>query len=188
VPRTGRNGNMYTRLCTKNRTKGWSQKLYTARRVIKPVRQKTWSSRRILDLSEASIAGHTGLGRARGTGTRNVLSGEVGEEARVGPLVAGGASVGIQLASMAQIRCAGGIGSAVWAREDLAGDGAAGVNNVDDVLEDISLGDDHGASVDLEGVATVGVPVVVDGVQQRVAGDLGRASRRVVNVVALHGH
>ena len=55
------------------------------------------------------------------------------------------------------------------------------------VLKHVPLRDDHAARAVIERVARVGVEVVVDGVQQRVAVHLGRAAGGVVDVVALHG-
>ena len=57
-----------------------------------------------------------------------------------------------------------------------------------DVLENVSLGNDVAASVHLEGVAAVGVEVVVDGVEEGVSGDFGGAARGVVDVVLLEGY
>lgn len=56
---------------------------------------------------------------------------------------------------------------------------------LNDVLENISLGEDLRARVGLESVLAVGVEVVVYGVEERVACDLGRAAGCVVDVVLL---
>lgn len=87
---------------------------------------------------------------------------------------------------MPEVRRASGVRVGVGAGEDLAGDGA--VDHVAGVLEHVALGEDLSARVDLEQVPAALVPVVVDGVQERVACDLGGAARGVKNVVALEGH
>lgn len=86
---------------------------------------------------------------------------------------------------MAQVRLALGVGAGVRAAEQLAR--VPVLDRRVDVLEDVSLGEDHAAGVDLEGVARVVVPVVVDGVEDGVAGDLGAAAGGVVDVVVLEG-
>jgi hypothetical protein len=58
-----------------------------------------------------------------------------------------------------------------------------------DIREDVALGQNVGTRGDLEGVAArvnVG-PEVVDGVQERAAGNLGSTARGVVDVVVLEG-
>lgn len=55
------------------------------------------------------------------------------------------------------------------------------------ILEDVALGDNHSTRVALECVSAVGVEVVVDGVDEGVSADLGRAAGSVVDVVALEG-
>ena len=55
------------------------------------------------------------------------------------------------------------------------------------VLKHIPLRHHHPTSAIIKRVARVGVEVVVDSVQQRVAVHLGRAARGVVDVVTLHG-
>ena len=62
-----------------------------------------------------------------------------------------------------------------------------GQEGSDDVLEDVALGENVATSTDVESVAAVGVPVVVDGVEKSVAADLGGAAGCVVDVVALEG-
>lgn len=88
---------------------------------------------------------------------------------------------------MAEVGRAGSIGAAGRAGKDLAAD-ARGVDHEVHVLEDAALDDDVGAAVDLEGVAGIGVPVVVHGVQQGVSGDLGRATGGVVDIIAFEGN
>jgi hypothetical protein len=57
-----------------------------------------------------------------------------------------------------------------------------------DVLENIALCDNLGAGISFECVLRVGVEIVVHGVEQGVAADLGGAARGVVDVVLLEGH
>lgn len=62
---------------------------------------------------------------------------------------------------MTQVRRASRVAGGVWAVEHLALE-AACLNLVDDVLEDGALDHHLCAGVNLEGMARVGVPVVVD--------------------------
>lgn len=61
------------------------------------------------------------------------------------------------------------------------------LGNSSNVLEHVALGKHIAALTDLESVAGVVVPVVVDSVQNGVALDLGRAAGSVVDVVSFHG-
>jgi hypothetical protein len=56
-----------------------------------------------------------------------------------------------------------------------------------DTGERIALSEDLSTSGDLEGMAGVVLPVVVDGMQDGVASNLGSATRSAVDVVALEG-
>ena len=56
-----------------------------------------------------------------------------------------------------------------------------------DVVEGVSLSDNVHAGADVESVSGVGVPVVVDGVEERAGGDLGGAAGGVVDVVVGEG-
>lgn len=53
------------------------------------------------------------------------------------------------------------------------------------ILEDVTLSDDHAARAAVEGVPTVGVEVVVYGVDEGVSTQFGGATGGVVDVVAL---
>lgn len=138
----------------------------------------------ILDLTNTSTVTDVSVGVGGGISAGDVLAAEVLEEAGVGAREGARGAEGVGLAAAAEGAAAG--AAAVGDGEELAADGL--VNGVGDVLEDVALGQDVAAGVDLEGVARVGVEVVVDGVQQHVAGGLGRAARGVVDVVALEGH
>lgn len=85
----------------------------------------------------------------------------------------------------AEVGLAGGAVGGRGDSEELTGDGA--LHRLDNILEDVALGEDVGTGADLEGVAAVVIPVVVDGVEKSVATNLGRAARGVVNVVVLEG-
>jgi hypothetical protein len=63
-----------------------------------------------------------------------------------------------------------------------------GLLRLNNVLEDIALSNDLGAGIGLESMLAVGVEVVVDGVEEGVAADLGGAAGCVVDVVFLEGH
>lgn len=115
----------------------------------------------------------------------NVPALEVDQEGSVSRAEATRGTESIDLAHATQRRGAVLVGGSVGAGEDLS-------NNFekrrDDVLEDVALGKHVGVGgTAVEGVAAVGVPVVIDSVQQSVATNLGRASRGVVDVVALEG-
>jgi len=88
---------------------------------------------------------------------------------------------------MAKISLASRVRAGVWTGKDLAGH-AAGVDHIDHVLEHVAFGDDHGTAVHFEGVSCVGVPVIVNGMQQRVAADFGRTSGGVVDIVVLESY
>lgn len=136
-----------------------------------------------------SVRGDRGLHGARSrASSRNRLASKVGQE--VGRRLAEGtaAAKDVDLAAAAQGRGAlAGVRSSGHS-EHAAGEGR-GLDLDGDVLEDVALGEDHGAGADLEGVAGAGVvvPVVVHSVQQGVAGQLGRAAREVVDVVVDEG-
>lgn len=138
----------------------------------------------LLDLTDASAVTDIAVGVGGGIGAGDVLAAKVLEEAGVGAGEGARGAKGVSLAAAAEGAAAG--AAAVGDGEELAADGA--VDGGLDVLEDVALGQDHAAGVDLEGVARVGVEVVVDGVHEGVAGRLGRAARRVVDVVALERH
>jgi hypothetical protein len=140
-----------------------------------------------LDLAETSVLGNAGDNTRSSSGRSNVLALEVGNEAsRAHAVESTRAAESVDLASTAQSGRASGVGRGAGSSEDLSARGA-GVDGRGDVLESVALGDDGGAGADLEGVAAVGVPVVVDGVEESVAGDLGAATAGVVDVVALEG-
>jgi hypothetical protein len=129
---------------------------------------------------------HDGLG-VSGTASRsNVLAREVHQECGVLVTERTRASECIEDTIAPKIGIAvlvgGGVGAGEGLALDLGDDGR-------DVLEDVALGQHHAARVDLEGVAAAVrlVEVVVHGVEQRVAADLGRAAREVVDVVVLQG-
>lgn len=113
-------------------------------------------------------------------------------------------SESVDLADTAEVGAAHLVLSSGWGSEEGAVNG--GLDNGVDVLEDVALSEDVATGADLEGVAGVVVPVVVDlseireevgmglfgevnayGVQEGVALDLGGTTAGVVDVVALHG-
>jgi hypothetical protein len=112
------------------------------------------------DLTETSGLGDASNDARSSSGRSNVLALEVGNEVgRANAVEATRAAESIDLASTAQTRRAG--RATVAGSEDLAAAGTC-INRVRDVLEDVSFGDDGGAGADLEGMARVCVPVVVD--------------------------
>ncbi|KAI3481829.1 hypothetical protein L1887_55537 [Cichorium endivia] len=141
-----------------------------------------------LDLAVTSILANAGNNARSRRGRSDVLALEVGQEVGVANAVErAGAAESVDLASVAESGGADGVGAGVRGGEDLAA-GGAGVDGRGHVLEDVAFGDDGGAGADFEGVAAVGVPVVVDGVEERVAADFGAAAAGVVDVVALEGY
>lgn len=88
---------------------------------------------------------------------------------------------------MSQVRRASSVRRRIRAREDSSPD-AAGVNHVGHVLEHASFDDDHSAAIDLECMSGIGVPVVVDGVEEGIAANFWEAAGRMVDVVTFHGH
>lgn len=54
------------------------------------------------------------------------------------------------------------------------------------ILENVAFSDDHATSSVVEGMARIGIPVVVDSMEEGVAINLGTATRGVVDVVTLH--
>lgn len=112
------------------------------------------------DLTETSGLGDASNNARSNSGRSNVLALEVGNEVgRANAVEATRAAESVDLASTAQARRAG--RATVAGSEDLAAAGTC-INRVRDVLEDVAFGDDGGAGADLEGMARVRVPVVVD--------------------------
>lgn len=97
---------------------------------------------------------------AVGLGRGNVLALEVGQEALVSLVELAGAAESVDLAGAAEVGRAGGVGAGVGGGEEGPVDGVLG-DDVD-VLEDVTLGENVATLADLEGVAAVVVPVVVD--------------------------
>jgi hypothetical protein len=154
-----------------------------------------------LQLTLARVRVDTGDNGVVGGSGGNVLALEFREEVRIGLAEGTGAYEAVNLARAAQGRRADLVGAGVGGGEKLARDGGLGDDL--DVLEDVSFGDDVGTGADLEGVAGVVGPVVVDlfsladvkgrgmkgtySVQHSVTLDLGGTATGVVDVVALHG-
>lgn len=84
---------------------------------------------------------------------------------------------------MTQVRRAYGVGTRAGAAEQLAC--ISGLNRGSDVLKDISFSDYHAARINLKSMAWVVIPVVVNGMKQGVASDLGRSTGGVVDIVVL---
>lgn len=136
-----------------------------------------------LNLTNPSIASNGIRQPARRHRTRHSLPRKVSQRIDAAPPQGTTAPKRIKLAVMPQIRRALRVRVRVRASKQVPG---VGIQRRHDVLEDIALGH-HVAGGDVEGVPGDGVPVVVDGVQQRVSPDLGSAPGGVVDVVALHG-
>jgi len=148
-------------------------------------RKKNRASSSHLDLAETSVLGDAGGNTRSSSGRSNVLALEVGKEtSRSHAGESTRAAESVDLTSTAKRSGTSGVGGGAGSGEDLSARGAW-VDGRRDVLEDVAFSDDGGASADLEGVAAVGVEVVVDGVEESVAADLGAATAGVVDVVAL---
>lgn len=137
-----------------------------------------------LDLTHTSVLRHARDNTARRSRRSDILSLEVAQEARAASAREGAtATERIHLARTTEIARADGVSARAGRSEDLAG--GVRLDGGGDVLEGVALGDDGGAGADLEGVARARVPVVVDGVEKRVAAYFRGAAADVVDVVAL---
>lgn len=116
----------------------------------------------------------------------DVLALEVGQEVSVAARKGARASEAVDLASVAEVGRADSVSRGARAGEELAGE-AGGLDRSNDVLEDIALGDDLATGTNLESVASVVVPVVVDDVEEGVSTDLGGTAGGLVDVVVLEG-
>jgi hypothetical protein len=136
-----------------------------------------------LNLSVTRRALHR-LRALRGASIRNILAAKARQHTRIRARQRARRTVRVRLARVAKIllaRRGAGRGIEQFTTK-------TSLLRLNDVLENISLGKDLRARVGLEGVLAVGVEVVVYGVQERVACDLGRAAGGVVDVVLLEGH
>ena len=146
---------------------------------IKPkqLNQTTDSS----DLTNTSSASNSGARRSSGS---NRLALEIGQEGSISSTKSTRATESVQLAGVAKGGSAGSIGSGSGGTEQLS---SVAEKRGHDVLEDVALSNDLATGSDVESVARVGIPVVVDGMDERVSADLGAAAGGVVDVVVLHG-
>jgi hypothetical protein len=136
-----------------------------------------------LDGAETSAGSKTSdVGNGLGLSS---LTAEGAEEAGVGTRESARVVELVNLANVAEAAGAGSVGRSIGAGEDLAG--GTLLDSGLDVLEQVALGDDLGLVAGLEGVAGVALPVVVDGVENGVAGDLGGSARGLGDVVVLEG-
>lgn len=139
------------------------------------------------DLNSAKSSASRETSDSRVSSSRSdVLALEVGQEVGVAAGKGARASEAVDLASVAEVRRADGVSRGARAGEELAGE-AGGLDRSNDVLEDIALGDDLATGTNLESVAGVVVPVVVDDVEESVSTDLGGTAGGLVDVVVLEG-
>lgn len=139
-------------------------------------------SRSHLDLSNTSSQHHVAVGFH---GRRNRVTLEAAEHTRILSDKGSTAAKGVNKANMSQVGLANSIGGSIWRCEELA---VVLQKWGLDVLENVAFGDDTRAgAADVEGVAGVLVPHVVDGVEEGGASNLGGAAGGVVDVVADHG-
>lgn len=129
-----------------------------------------------LDGRSGSLVGGSGCNIAKVRQEARVAS--TSEIARIGKSV--------DSASAADVLLADSGGRGVIDSEQAAAGGSV-LDGSLDTGESVALGEDLGSRRDLEGVAGVVLPVVVDGVKQGVAGDFRGTAGRAVDVVALEG-
>ena len=136
-----------------------------------------------LQLTLTSVGGNAG-GNSTVSGSRgNVLAREIGQEVSVGLAEGTAGSEAVDLTDAAKGGGAGGSRAGGGDGEELAING--GLNGGTNDLENVALGQNVTTRADLESVAAVVVPVVVDSVQKSVALNLGATTRGVVDVVTL---
>lgn len=139
-----------------------------------------------LDSTKASAGRETGNTGVSGSRS-NILATEVGQKIGVAAWKCARAAKAVDLAYMAEVRWADGVGSGARAREELTSE-ARCLEWCSYILEDVAFSDDLAASTDFEGVSGVIVPVVVDGVEKGVSADLGGTTRGLINVVVLESN
>jgi hypothetical protein len=119
----------------------------------------TLNSTSKLTLTGVSI--NTGNNGSVSRSRSNVLSSKVGQESSISAATEGsGRSESIELAGTAEVRAADSVGVAIGRGEQLSSNRS--LDNSNDVLEHVTLSENVAASADLEGVAGVVEPVVVD--------------------------
>lgn len=138
-----------------------------------------------LQVTLASISLNVGHNLSVGSSRSNVLALKVRQETLIRLAESTGRSKSVDLAITSEVGGANLVNASARRSEQLSINGR--LNNSIDVLENVALGEDVTTGTDLECVAGVVVPVVVDGVQESVTLDLGATSTGVVDVVALQG-
>lgn len=138
-----------------------------------------------LKISNTSIGSDRADNSASRSSRSGILALEVGQESGIHHVKAARATKSIELAIVSEVASADIVCRGRGRCEDLTTD--RGQQRSDDVLEDITLGDDLGARLGVKGMPTVGVPVIVHCMQEGIAAYLGAATGGVMNVVAFHG-
>lgn len=136
-----------------------------------------------LELALTGIARHA-LRSTVSIRRSHILALEVDEESLIRLVEGTRAAKGIELARVSEIGRTDLVRIGIGRGEQVASQ-AAGLNGGIDVLEDIALSENRGTSSNLKSVTGRVIPVVVDGVKERVAADLRAASAKVVDVVTL---
>lgn len=112
-------------------------------------------------LTLTSVSINTGNNGSVSGSRSNVLSSKVGQECSISAAIEGsGRSESIELAGTAEVRAADSVGGAIGRREQLSRNRSLDRSN--NVLEHVTLSEDVATSANLEGVAGVLEPVVVD--------------------------
>lgn len=112
-------------------------------------------------LTLTSVSSNTGNNGSVSSSRSNVLSSKVGQESSISAATeVSGRTVSIELANTAEVSAADSVGAAIGRGEQLSSNRS--LNRSNNVLEHVTLSEDVTASADLEGVAGVLVPVVVD--------------------------
>jgi hypothetical protein len=129
-------------------------------------------------VAHASVGSDVSNDTAGCSSSGDRLALEVAEEVGVRLVESAGAAEGVELAVVAEVVVADGVlGGAGRGKQGAL---SARLDGGVDILEDVALGDDVGAATDLEGVAGVVVPVVVDLIRELVSRTrLGRLSSKL---------
>jgi hypothetical protein len=138
-----------------------------------------------LDFSHAGVGEDVGFDGAGTHGGWDGVARKVDKEVAVGAGERAGGGEGVDDAGAAKVSAAG-TGGGGGGYKDLARC-RVGEDGGRDGLENVALDQGVGARGDIESVARVGVPVVVEGVPDRVKLELWRTARGVVDVVAIEG-
>lgn len=138
-----------------------------------------------LQVTLTSVGQNAGGNGGVSGSSSDVLALKVGQETLIRLAESTRRAKSVNLANTSKVSRANLVGGSIGRSEELSING--GLSNNIDVLENVALSEDVTTGTNLEGVAGVVVPVVVDSVQESVTLDLGATTAGVVDVVALEG-